>query len=106
MPDTIFTAREEDLARLIPGEAVGFFRNLLWAEGRRVGIPLDKIHVSHRIDVPDGGIDAEVADTVNTGDSGIISVGCTGYLTRFLVGARLLTPVLRLRRVSHFESRL
>jgi len=33
----IFTVTNEDLDRLDPAEAVRFFRELLWAEARRLG---------------------------------------------------------------------
>ena len=35
--DNIFSIKNEDLARLSPQEAVEFFRELLWAEARRIG---------------------------------------------------------------------
>ncbi len=79
MPETIFTASEEHLASLSPEEAVRFFRGLLWAEARRIEIPLSGIHVSHWINVPDGGIDADVAENALGGDNGLIKLGYTGY---------------------------
>ena len=77
--DTIFTVRNEDLSRLNPTEAVLFFRDLLWAEARRIGIDISKINVSSRVNVPDGGVDAAVDDVhIETG-SGIIKPGKTSY---------------------------
>ncbi len=77
--DTIFTVRNEDLSRLNPTEAVLFFRDLLWAEARRIGIDISKINVSSRVNVPDGGVDAAVDDVhIETG-SGIIKQGKTSY---------------------------
>ncbi|MBI1930428.1 hypothetical protein HYR99_40025 [Candidatus Poribacteria bacterium] len=77
--DTIFTVKNEDLERLTPQGAVEFFRNLLWAEARRWGIPISKIRVSIRINVPDGGVDAIVEDNMAAAQSGPIKAGQTSY---------------------------
>ena len=58
---TILTLRNEDLARLGPGEAVDLIRELLWAEARRVGLPVAQVNVSAAVNMPDGGIDASVS---------------------------------------------
>ena len=77
--ETIFTVKNEDLERLIPQEAVDFFRELLWAEARRIGIGISKIHVSSWINVPDGGIDALVEGNINLGGCDLIRSGRIGY---------------------------
>lgn len=77
--ETIFTVRNDDLGRLGPQEAVDFFRELLWAEARRIGIAINKIHVSSWINVPDGGIDASVNENIAPAQSDIIKPGHTGY---------------------------
>ena len=77
--DTIFTVKNDDLDRLDPTAATLFFRELLWAEARRIGIEVSKINVSSRVDVPDGGIDATVDDVQISGGSAIIKLGKTGY---------------------------
>ena len=77
--DTIFTVRHEDLGRLDPTEAVLFFRDLLWAEARRLGIEISKINVSSRVNVPDGGVDATVDDVQSEEGQGIIKQGKTSY---------------------------
>ena len=76
---SIFTVTDEDLGRLDPTEAVLFFRELLWAEARRIGIEISKINVSTRTNVKDGGVDATVDEAqVETG-CGIIKLGQTSY---------------------------
>ena len=76
---SIFTVTDEDLGRLDPTEAVLFFRELLWAEARRIGVEISKINVSTRTNVPDGGVDATVDEAqVETG-CGIIKLGQTSY---------------------------
>ena len=77
--ETIFTVKNEDLSRLDQNTAVEFFRRLLWAEARRLGVEISKINISSRVDVPDGGVDAAVdAVHIETG-SGIIKQGKTSY---------------------------
>jgi predicted AAA+ superfamily ATPase len=75
----IFTVRKEDLARLSPQEATDLFRELLWAEARKIGMPVSKIHVSSSINVPDGGIDASVEDNIISTKSDMIKDGLTSY---------------------------
>ncbi len=79
--DSIFTLRNEQLGLLASQPAVVFFRSLLWAEARRIGIPLSKINISLWTTVPDGGIDASVTDSgiEIAQTSGLIKEGATGY---------------------------
>ena len=76
--DTIFTVTKENLEHLSPEEAVAFFRELLWAEAGKIGIPTSKIHVSIWVDVPDGGIDALVENSLQI-PSDLVKEGQTGY---------------------------
>ncbi len=68
--DTILSVTTADLARLGPRDAVAFFSRLLWAEATRVGLPVTRVNISSRIDVPDGGVDAIVtgADALPASD--------------------------------------
>ena len=77
--DTIFTVRNEDLNRLDQNTAVEFFRRLLWAEARRLGVEISNISVSDWVNVPDGGVDATVDDEQMTAGQGLIKQGKTGY---------------------------
>jgi len=77
--DTIFTVREEDLERLSPREAVDCFRQLLWAEARKIGIPISSIHISCWINVPDGGVDASVGELAFSLESDLVKAGRTSY---------------------------
>ena len=77
--ETIFTVRNENLDRLDPTEAVLFFRDLLWAEARRLGIEISKINVSSQVNVPDGDVDATVDDVPIEEGQGIIKLGKTSY---------------------------
>ena len=79
--NTIFTLRNEQLGLLDSQLAVAFFRDLLWAEARMQGVPLNKVKISLWANVPDGGIDASVtedeAERVRT--SGLIKAGASSY---------------------------
>ena len=77
--ETIFTVRNEDLARLNQNTAVEFFQKLLWAEARRLGIKISKINVSRWVNVPDGGVDATVDDVQIATGGDLIKPGKTSY---------------------------
>ena len=77
--DSIFTVKNDRLNLLNEHTAVEFFKKLLWAEARRVGIDISNIHVSSAIHVSDGGVDAAVDDAQIATASGIIKPGKTGY---------------------------
>lgn len=77
--DTILTVRNEHLSLLSPEDAVIFFRELVWAEAARIGLPIDKINVSSWINVPDGGVDASVAGSGISAKSGLIKRGHNSY---------------------------
>ena len=77
--ETIFDVKKEHLARLGQEDAVDFFRRLLWAEARRIGIEISKISVSIQTTVPDGGVDATVDEAQIATGCGIIKFGKTSY---------------------------
>ena len=77
--ETIFTVKNEHLNRLDQNTAVDFFRRLLWAEARRLGIELSKIYVLSWGNVADGGVDATVNDAQIAEGYGIIKQGKTCY---------------------------
>lgn len=73
MTYTIFTVTAEQIGALDATRAVELVAELLWAEVRRLGVPSTHVHVSTRINVPDGGIDASIdsddIDVEKRGDS-------------------------------------
>lgn len=77
--ETIFTVKNEHLNRLDQNTAVDFFRRLLWAEARRIGIGLSKIHVSIRVNVADGGVDATVENAQFEAGQGVIKPDKMSY---------------------------
>lgn len=50
----------EDLTRLTGTTAQTCLRDLLWAEARRIGVPVSAVQISSDVDVADGGIDAAI----------------------------------------------
>ena len=77
--DTIFTVKNEHLNRLDQKTSVEFFQKLLWAEARRLGVEISKINVSNWINVPDGGVDANVDDAQIIVGQGLIKQGKSSY---------------------------
>lgn len=77
--DTIFTVKNEDLDRYNPQEAVYMFSELLWSEARRIGFAISRIHISSKINVSDGGIDAVVEENNTSTRSDLIKATLTGF---------------------------
>jgi len=75
---TPFTIQIRDLTNLDQFRAVDFFRRLLWAEAKRVGISKYLIDAPDCINVGDGGIDALIKD-VNPSIDEIIPNGTSGF---------------------------
>jgi transcriptional regulator with XRE-family HTH domain len=74
---TIVSLDATTLAALDPRECIEAFRDLLWCEARRIGLPVTKIDVCCR-EISDGGVDARVAD-VATDISEILHRGITSF---------------------------
>jgi len=77
--NTIFTVTNQDLERFNPPQAVEIFRELIWAEARKAGLPLNRVHISDWINVPDGGVDAKIDGPEIQPPDGLIKVGKTAY---------------------------
>lgn len=77
--ETIFTVKNKHLSLLDEYTAVEFFRKLLWAEARSLGIELSNIKVPREVKKPDGGIDALVDKTQIPAGNGLIKTGITHY---------------------------
>ncbi|MHA1381121.1 MAG: hypothetical protein ACTSRG_22365 [Candidatus Helarchaeota archaeon] len=77
--NTIFTINNSDFVQLAPIEAVKLFRELLWAEARRLGVDIKRINISCNINVPDSGIDATVQDSNLCQTNDLIKFGTTKY---------------------------
>src|ERR1700752_1357696 len=77
--NTIFPVTNQDLERFNPPQAVEIFRELIWAEARKAGLPLNRVHISNWINVPDGGVDAKIDGPEIQPPDGLIKVGHTAY---------------------------
>ena len=77
---SILTVDEEYLRQLDSKNSVEFFRDLIWAEAHRFGIPLTNVTISLRTTVPDGGIDAEInAGDILLSSGGLFEKGKNSY---------------------------
>lgn len=76
---TIFTVTPQDIGGLDAKRAVDLIADLLWAETRRLGIPTTRVQVSRRITVPDGGVDASVADATDSWPDSFLFGGLTVF---------------------------
>lgn len=63
----------DDLGKLSGNQAQVVLRDLLWAEARRIGVPVSAVRISTRTDVPDGGIDAVVIGTTANLESELLT---------------------------------
>ena len=67
----VFSVTPQQIGALDAARAVELIADLLWAEARHLGFPTTHVHVSTRINVPDGGVDASVdTDDLDDIDSG------------------------------------
>ena len=57
---SFFSADVDRIKELDPVRAVDLFRDLLYAEAFRLGLPPDRVHISADVNTADGGIDASV----------------------------------------------
>jgi len=67
------------LSCLAPKEATELFRDLLWCQARRRGVPLNKIHISTNLNISDGGIDATIDEAAYQGEDDVLVEGGTYY---------------------------
>ncbi|MDQ5893012.1 MAG: hypothetical protein QG640_22, partial [Patescibacteria group bacterium] len=79
---SIFSPKNEHFGALSSQTAVEFFRSLIFSEARRLGIGLNNVHISTKINVHDGGVDASVngvASKLQEEGSGLIKEGLVSY---------------------------
>ena len=79
MTPTIFTVEPQHLGNLSADTAIVFFAELLWSEARRTGIPIAAIKISTRVNVPDGGVDAQIDTNQFAAQTDLVMPGLTAY---------------------------
>src|SRR5258708_31774194 len=94
--DSIFTVTNRDLEKFDPKQAVEIFRDLLWAEATKTGVPLNRVNISSWINVPDGGVYARI-DAPAQQLNGLIKSGPTAYQIK--AGSFIPLRVAEIRRV-------
>ena len=60
-------------------QSVEIFRDLLWCHARKHGVPITKVHISSRVTVSDGGVDAKIDDDINNVSSALLVSAGTSY---------------------------
>ncbi len=61
---SLFDLSPVQLGNLDAEQSVEIFRDLLWCHARKYGVPITKVHITSRITVSDGGIDAKIDDDI------------------------------------------
>ena len=75
---TVFTVGADSLRPFSGQQAVLAFRDLLWAEAYRLGLSPANVTINQRIEIPDGGVDADVRAPIAPGQSLLVS-GTTSF---------------------------
>ena len=75
-----FDVSNDDLSRLGPQSLVDRFQDIIWADARRIGVPLTQVNITSRITVSDGGIDASINYDITNLPAGDVVIGSrVGY---------------------------
>jgi hypothetical protein len=90
--DTFCSIDPGALQKLDSKRALRFFGQLLWAQARKRGVPITKIHFSLRESVPDGGIDAAIDPNAFEGSDDVLVQGNTFYQVKTGVSAAPWQP--------------
>lgn len=77
--NSLLTLSNADLDWLTPDRAVRFFQELLWAECRRIGLPVTAANISSDINVRDGGVDASITRASSEPASDLVQDGFTAF---------------------------
>src|SRR5258706_7973463 len=67
------------LAALTAEEAVRLFQRLFWCAARRASVPITSITISARVDVADGGVDAEIDPNQLTPKEDLLAAGNSSF---------------------------
>lgn len=76
---SLFNLSPAQLGNLNAEQSVEIFRDLLWCHARKYGVPITKVHITSRITVSDGGIDAKIDDDVSGIPAELLVSAGTGY---------------------------
>jgi len=77
--NSLFNLSPAQLEKLNVEQSVEVFRDLLWCHARKYGVPVTKVHISSRITVSDGGIDAKIDDDIPEVPSELLISAGTSY---------------------------
>lgn len=79
MTSGFFDVAPEQFGAFQQEKAVTFFRDLLWAEARRAGLPTTRCTIPTKIDAADGGIDAVVHGPDDSHKTDLLPPGLTKF---------------------------
>lgn len=77
--DSIFSLQPHNLNSINAERAVKNFRDLLWCHARRHGLSVTKVHITSRVNVSDGGVDAKIDDNIESVRDELLVVAGTCY---------------------------
>jgi hypothetical protein len=66
--NSLFNLMPAHLDRVNVDQSVAIFRDLLWCHARKHGVPITKVHISSRVTVSDGGVDAKIDDDMQSAE--------------------------------------
>ncbi len=77
--NSLFNLMPAHLDRVNVEQSVEIFRDLLWCHARKHAVPITKVHISSRVAVCDGGVDAKIDDDINNVSSELLVSAGTSY---------------------------
>lgn len=77
--NSLFRLTTTHLGGLSVKQSVEVFRDLLWCHARKYGVPITKVHITSRITVSDGGIDAKIDDNITDVPKELLVSAGTSY---------------------------
>lgn len=77
--NSIFSVQPNDLNKHNDRKAVETFRDLLWCHAKKLGISSTKVHITSRINVADGGVDAHIDEDVDLPEDNLLIASGTSY---------------------------
>jgi hypothetical protein len=77
--NTLFSLSPGKLHNINVEQSVEIFRDLLWCHAKKHGVPITKVHISSRVTVSDGGVDAKIDDDITDVPEELLVSAGTSY---------------------------
>ena len=75
--NSLFNLSPAHLGNINVEQSVEIFRDLLWCHARKHGVPITKVHITSRVTVRDGGVDAKIDDDITGVPEELLPEFCT-----------------------------